>query len=190
METLQALFGASSVSETIYWTIAVSTSGLLGIKAILALVGLDLDVDLDVDLGGDDITLSALFTFLGLGSWAGVFLKQGTALSETGVLLSALVSGTVGFAAMVFFINRLKKLETSGNVEIANAIGKTADVYLGIPGARAGEGQVQILVQGRLMIFDALTEGKEIITGQKVLVYDVEDNKLMVDLYENKEPTI
>ena len=186
MEALQEIFGTESLSDTIYWTVAVATSGLLGIKALLALVGLDLDVDLDFDIGGDDVTLSAILTFLGLGSWAGVLLKDSTALSEGGILLGAAVSGLVGFTAMVLFINRLKKLETSGNIDIKNAIGTTAEVYLGIPEQRRGEGQVQLLVQGRLMIFDALTDGKAINTGQRVLVYDVEDGKLLVDLYEDK----
>ncbi len=188
METLQELFGTESLSETIYWTIAVASSGLLGIKALLALIGLDLDVDLDFDISGDDVTLSAVLTFLGLGSWSGVLLKDNTALGEAGILLAATVSGIVGFTAMVLFINRLRKLETSGNIEIANAIGTTAEVYLGIPAARSGEGQVQLLVQDRLVIYDALTDGKAIETGQKVLVYDIEDGKLLVDLYEDKAP--
>jgi len=186
MEFLQDLFGTESLSETIYWTIAVGSSGILGVKALLALIGLDLDVDLDIDVGGDDITLSAVLTFLGLGGWAGVIFNKNTDFGEIGILLGALVTGFVGFAGMVVLINKLKKLETSGNIKLDNAIGKTAEVYLGIPASKSGEGQVQILIQDRLLVYDALTEGKEIKTGEKVLVYEVENGKLLVEPYENK----
>ncbi|MEM1136922.1 MAG: NfeD family protein [Bacteroidota bacterium] len=189
MEVLQAFFGVSTPLEAIFWVVAVGSSSLLGIKTILALIGLDLDVDLDFDIAGDDVSLSAVLTFLGLGSWSGVLLSNQTELGEGSVLIASIFSGIVGFVTMVLLVKRMKGLEDSGNVEIDNAIGKTADVYLGIPAGREGEGQVQILVQGRLMIYEALTEGKKIETGEKVLVYDVEGGKLLVEKYDNKALT-
>ncbi|MBT29503.1 MAG: hypothetical protein CMO01_07550 [Thalassobius sp.] len=189
MEALQELFGVDTPSEAIYWAIAVLSSSVLGIQTLLSLVGLDLDIDLDFDIGGDDVTLSAVLTFLGMGSWSAILFKNQTDMGEGGVLLTSLIAGIVGFTSVVFLINKMKNLENSGNVEIKNAIGKVAEVYLGIPESRTGEGQVQLLVQGRLVIFDALTDGKKIETGQEVIVYDVEEGKLLVELYNNKELT-
>ena len=187
MEALQELFGVDTPIEAIYWATAVVSSSLLGVKTLLSLIGMDLDFDLDFDFAGDDITLSGILTFLGMGSWAGILFKNQTDMGEGGILLSSLLSGIIGFTAVVILIKKMKNLEETGNVEIKNAIGKTAEVYLGIPASRRGEGQVQLLVQGRLVIFDALTDGSKIETGQKVLVYDVEDGKLLVETYENKE---
>jgi hypothetical protein len=71
------------------------------------------------------------------------------------------------------------KLQSSGTIDIKNAIGQQGTVYLTIPAT--GSGQVSVAVQGSLKIFDAVSEGnKKIPTGEKIKVINVIDNKTLV----------
>ncbi|TAJ02516.1 MAG: hypothetical protein EPO68_18090 [Planctomycetota bacterium] len=63
-----------------------------------------------------------------------------------------------------------RRLNSEGNVRPENAIGKTASVYLRIPGNRAGAGKITLAVQGRTAEFNAMTDGEDLPTGTPVLV--------------------
>jgi hypothetical protein len=172
--------------ESIFWIIALVSTGALALQVILSLVGIDFDHDFDVDLPGNgDVSLSAVLALLSAGSWGGLLGSQ-AGFSWIGTLLGALVSGGVGFLGAVLAINKIKKLAEKGNVEVVNAIGQTAEVYLGIPAGREGKGQIQVLIQGRLVTIDAQTDGEAIQTGDKVLVYAVEEDVCMVTRYDGQ----
>ena len=56
---------------------------------------------------------------------------------------------------------------------IANAIGKTAEVYLTIPAHRAGKGKITVTVQNRTMEYEAETEFDALPTGSSVQIVAV-----------------
>ena len=58
------------------------------------------------------------------------------------------------------------------------AVGQRGTVYLSIP--RSGRGQVQIVLQERLMTLDARSTGADLATGTKIRVDRVEDRVLVV----------
>jgi len=65
----------------------------------------------------------------------------------------------------------VKNLQSSGNINYANAIGLTASVYIPIPPRRAGTGKVMVTIQERLTEAEAVTdEETKLPTGEEVKV--------------------
>jgi hypothetical protein len=61
-------------------------------------------------------------------------------------------------------------------VDYRNAVGQSGAVYLPVPPARKGAGQVQLTVQGRLRELPCVTDGEEPLpTGARVRVVKVLD---------------
>ena len=115
-------------------------------------------------------TLSAAITFFGLTGKT--TLAYG--MNPTQALVCA---GAAGIAAMyiVFWLfKQVYKLETSGNENIRNAVGKTARVYIPIPAESQGAGKVHFKMQQRLVEYQAVTQDQEkLATGDNVVVVGV-----------------
>ena len=80
-------------------------------------------------------------------------------------------------ASLIF--SQMKRLQTEGTINIQNTIGTEGSVYLTIP--KNGTGQVQIIVQGSLKIFDAISKKKNVIaTGEKIQVVGVASGNTLV----------
>jgi len=183
MEGLIEFFGASSPAEAVYWLTAVGSTAFLGIRFLFGFLGLELDHDLDFEIAGLDVSVSAFVAFLSIGGWTGVFGYTSSGLPALAIHVFAALAGSGGFFLSLFMYSKLRSLENTGNLLLDNAIGKVGKVYLGIPEERTGNGQVEIIVQGRLVVLDAITDGKKIPTGQKIIVYSTEEGKLLVEPY-------
>jgi len=182
LDSLKELFGAGSQVEVIYWLLASISTGILSLQIILNILGLDLDHDFDVDIGVGDVSLSGILALFAIGGWTGVLGYRLTDLPPIGVLGVALVAGIMGLIATAMMMKSMKNLEETGNLDITNAIGQTAEVYLGIPPARSGRGQVKITLQGKMIILDAITDNDKLIsTGTKVIIYAHEKGLLSVE---------
>jgi hypothetical protein len=71
--------------------------------------------------------------------------------------------------------------DEGGNLDYNNAIGTDARVYVTIPPSRDGEGQIEVMVQGRLMTLGAITDSKEPLSpGKSVRVDAVAARNLLV----------
>ena len=97
----------------------------------------------------------------------------------------ALVAGLVGGAVLsVAAVMRLfHSLRDSGTLNYSNAIGSVGTVYVAVPGAESGPGQVQIMIQGRMKIIPAYTKCDERIVSQsKVkIIGQVDEHSLYVE---------
>lgn len=148
-----------------FWSAAIG-GVLLVIQTLLALLGGDSDLDADdLDTGGVGLslrTIVAFMTFFGLAGLA--CLRAG--LSPSLALLVALLAGATAFWLVGLALLQLHALQSSGNVEIANAVGVEGRVYLVIPAALAGTGTVTVAVQGRSVQFKAVTAGPELKSGE------------------------
>jgi membrane-bound ClpP family serine protease len=83
------------------------------------------------------------------------------------------------FTAWLFFM--MMKLQSSGTLDVKNAIGQNGEVYLTIPAKKKGSGQVQLIIQGTYRTLDAVTEElEEIKTGTFIEVVDVINDTLVV----------
>jgi membrane protein implicated in regulation of membrane protease activity len=111
-------------------------------------------------------TLVSYLTFFGLAGLA----AEKAGLSTVLTLTIALASGAIAVVVVALLMSSLSRLQSRGNVVLANAVGRTGRVYLRIPESRRGAGKVTIEVQGRSVEVDAVTAGPEIPTGTTVRV--------------------
>lgn len=132
------------------------------------------------DSGLRIFTVRGLVAFFAIGGWVGV------ALIDLGAhpALASLAALAAGFAALIlvaWIVRLLLGLQSSGNMSIDNAIGLVGEVYLRIPGGSGGSGKISLVLQGRLVEIDALTEEADAIeTGAQVRVIRRRGDRLVV----------
>lgn len=125
------------------------------------------------------LTLQGVMGFLLMFGLTG-FVLNGIAI--TGGIISAAGALAAGVASMWLIaklFSLLLHLQSSGTVEIANAVGQEGTVYLTIPAG--GTGKVQVVVQGRLLEYEAVSDAKTpLVPGDTVLVVYFKGNTLVV----------
>lgn len=192
MENITLWFNSLEGADRLYWYVALFFSTIFVVQTILTFIGIDhfdsgADVDFDggADLGDpvDGHTLgtmgiSQLFSIrtliyfmLGFG-WGGICFQS---VFESPYLrgLVAVACGCVFVWVFYMIMRTMFRLEASGNINIRECVGLTADVYLRIGSERSSKGKVSVSVGGALREYEALTDGKEIPSGAKVKVVDV-----------------
>lgn len=177
------------MERTIYLILGLTGSAILLLQVLMQVFGLAGDGDLD---GGHDVGhlghdgdagagshdgswFFGVLSLKALVAFAGLFGLTGLALLEAGwdPLPRALVAALAGLAGMLvvaFLMRGLSRLTSSGTVDLRNAVGAPASVYLRIPGRGQGAGKVTLEVQGRTVELLALTDGEAIPTGARVQV--------------------
>jgi len=179
--------GADAIT---YFIMAAVGTILFAVRLVMALffgdtdVGMDGDVDAHFD-GGSDASftlfslLSVMAFIMGTG-WMGLACRIDWGLGRAPSLLAA-----VGFgAAMMFLASGLmyltRKLNRTVVYDVGTAVGRTARVYLDIPGGGKGQGQVEVSVSGRKKILPAITHGKTLSAFTDVKVVEARDDDTLV----------
>jgi membrane protein implicated in regulation of membrane protease activity len=109
----------------------------------------------------------------------GLALHRQTGWDPTRSIIGASLTGFLTVWMLKWLFNAARKLQSSGNIKLTNAIGQEGTVYLSIPST--GTGKVQIKVQDHLKILDAVSEGEvEIKTGDRIRVIRIVSNNIMV----------
>ena len=188
-----------SITMKILWGITLATSLIFLIQTIATFLGADADSNLDggadLDMNGipDDPSFAEvhssgmnLLTFrnfinflLGFG-WSMVLL---TAIPMGWRVPIAVLVGCGLVAIVMYLFKLLSSMQQSGNINVyKSAVGCTGSAYLAIPGARKGEGKVQITIGGAVREYNAVTDGETLPTGTRIRVVDVVDpNTLRVE---------
>lgn len=160
---------------------------------------LDTDVMFDGDVTGDAadmvqdggnpadfgtlkfLTLQTIVTFLTVSSWVSIVCVSGGLMPVAGIAIGA-VCGFIMMFIVAKLVQMSTKLAEDGTLNLRNAIGETATVYLSIPEKGNGEGKVTMQVQGRFCEFDAVNAGDvPLKTGTQVIVTDVLGDTLVVE---------
>lgn len=174
----------------VYWAITIPATLIFIFLLIMTAIGSDADTDVQSDFhdsfgDGDGIpfqllSLKNIVGFFAMFGWSGLALMNagiGTGL----VIFLSVLCGLIMMVAMASLFYFMSKLAESGNMKMKNAIGRTGEVYLTIPGNRNGQGKVQITVQGNLQTLDAITDDpSNIITSSLVEVLDVIDEQILL----------
>ncbi len=170
-----------------YWVIAGVATLFFIAQMILSFVGADADGGLDADFSGDThaegpfpfFSLRNLVNFfLGFG-WGGVCFYE-TFSSKVWVGICSFLTGILFVVLFFVIIKQFLKLGKDNTFKISDTVGKTADVYLAIPGEKSGKGKIQISVKGAFHEIDAMTEGERISTGGKASVVQVIDSQTVL----------
>jgi len=191
-----------------YWTLLTPTmktfvglgaisSAVLTLQMILAMFGGDMDgLDADMDIpdvgegGASGIlsirTIGAFFTGFG---WSGAAMLQAGHGTGAATFVGIIV-GSIFMALIFYLMTYLHSLRQEGTINYANAIGKVGAVYLPVPPHLKGIGQIEVLVQGRLKIVQAITDNDKKI-GNRVAVRVtelVDEQTILVEPLENESP--
>ncbi len=149
---------------------------------VLQFVGGGLDGDLDAGGGLDAGEVSGqadasftLLSFQGISAFLTIFGLVGLSVHrEMGAPAGAALGGGVAAGLLMSWVlDRLfaffRGLQSSGNLNMDNAIGQEGTVYLRIPSA--GVGKLQVSFQNRLKVLNAVTDSPvDLETGTRVRV--------------------
>ena len=152
------------IERQIFYAIGLFSLAVLLIQILLTLVGLDHHGDADLSGHGDHDSGMGLLTvrtvtafFVGFGWTGAIMLNHG--YSIVAAIAAGTATGAVFLLTTWFLITNLLRLQSSGgNVDYNNAIGSVGTVYTTIPAAEAGGGQIELMLQGRLMMAEAYTK--------------------------------
>ena len=185
-------FNSLDPTLQVLWVMAGLSTLIFAIQFIMSIIGIgdadvDMDFDTDGDVGLDDAGAGSLFSirsivnfFVGF-SWMGIC---GWKYIESPVLLgiACFAMGLLMSATFLYISRQMMKLQSSGNFDIRDCVGKTCDVYLRIPAAGNGTGKVQISLNGSIQELDARTDcTHDISSGTKVKVTEVVGQTLVVE---------
>ena len=179
------------------WGVTLTATLVFVIQTVMTFLGADadsadFDVDVDTSMDGSDLSNidsgANLYTFrnfvnffLGFG-WTAIILQPSVKSTAVLVIISVLV-GIALVALVMYMFKWLYSMQQSGNINVyKSAVGCQGKCYLRIPAERAGEGKVQITIQGAVREYNAVTDGDEIKTGASVKVLEaVDGNTLLVE---------
>ena len=195
---MNAWWEALTLFQQIFICVAIPSTVLMVVQFVLTLIGMgdltsdadvDVDVDVDVDADLDDVTdavdardpfdygiafrlftLRGLISFLAVMGWTGYALGDGS-IGYIGPVIISVVAGFLMMFAIAGLAYLFEKLQSNGNIQIANAIGKSGTVYLTVPKCREGKGKINVVVQERYGEYEAVTDENEPLPfGTEVVV--------------------
>jgi hypothetical protein len=151
------------IEKQIFYAIGLFSLAVLLLQILLTLLGVGHH---DADFSGHGVhdsgigfltvrTVTAFFVGFG---WTGVIMLN-RGYSVVAAIVAGTATGAVFLLTTAFLIHNLLRLQSSGgNVDYNNAIGSVGTVYTTIPAAEAGGGQLELTIQGRLMMAEAYTK--------------------------------
>jgi hypothetical protein len=193
-------WNALTIDLQVFYALGALGTGLLIIQLIMTVLGAghdglagadgiavdhalpDAGAGLEHGSGLGLVSTRSVIAFVAGFGWTGAMARQSGWAMPTSVA-AALAVG-FGLMFMVFWLMRwLYSLRQSGSLDYRNAIGATGTVYVTIPAAGHGSGQIQVLVQGRLATVAAAGSGPQpIAAGRAVKVVQLlTGNTLLVE---------
>lgn len=130
-----------------------------------------------------------LFSIRGLAAGIAFFGLAGLAANRLGwpepvAAIGAAGAGLAAMIAVAVVMRSLMRLESTGSIALAKAVGETAEVYVPVPGDARTPGRVLLTLQGRTIECDAVLSGARatpLPTGSTVTVVDLlEEGHLVV----------
>jgi hypothetical protein len=126
-------------------------------------------------------------SFMMGAGWGGLGAFRGSGLTLPVSLAIAAVCGVAMVWLLFWILRGIHELRSSGNITLADAVGHRAQVYVTIPPAGEGSGQVQIVVKERLRTLPAVSSGPEMPRHARVRVIRANpDNTVVVESDEEQ----
>ena len=168
------------LAQQIFALIAIPSTLIMLIQTVMLLIGIgDGEGDIDGDEifeGGDGLVLFSVrgvVSTLTVMGWAAVALLE--TLSPALAISIAAVLGVATLFGTAYLMRAVARLQTSGNLDVENAVGKVATVYIPIPPKGMGVGKVTMTLQEKYCELSAVTLGAEkLSTGTLVRVVSVD----------------
>ena len=186
--------------QQVMFVLATAATVVMLVFLILMLIGADndsfeADIETDVDTINDEplsslgglklFTVRGVLAFISVGAW--------TAHGFGGIVqpllasLFGIIAGAIASYLMALAFRASMKLESVGNLDYKNAIGKKGNVYIRVPANRQGTGKVTITFQERYVEIDAITDDTEdLSTGMIAEVIGMENETTLIVKKEKK----
>jgi len=182
---------------------AIPMTVVMILQLILMIIGIGFESDTDSDMDDSGIdshaetpphetsnngntsilkifTVRGIVAFFALGGWAGLAAASAN-LHPIWVIQISLFVGVCALLLAAIVIRLALRMQTSGNLNLNNAVSQTAEVYIRIPPARKEKGKVTMILQERFVELDAVTDSNvELIPGTKVEVVALVDSDCLV----------
>jgi hypothetical protein len=204
MATVAYIFGISG--DWFYWSLAIAGTSLFVLKVVISLIagaiGGDMDFDTDAAdaadaadagdaLDGVDIehgsgaaftvvSLQSVLAFFGATGWAGLAALKEWDLSTGWAMVVAFSFGGFAMLLNAGLMYMARRLNAAGRVDLQTAVGRLGRVYMRIPPAGEGLGQVQVTASGGRRICPAASNGPAIESFTTVKILEVRDKQLLL----------
>ena len=103
------------------------------------------------------ITVRGIVAFFALGGWAGLAALTAGVKPLWAIMIS-LLAGVAAMLVASIVIRFALRMQSSGNINLGNAVSQTAEVYITIPPERSNTGKVTMVLQERFVEVDAVTD--------------------------------
>jgi hypothetical protein len=198
---MMALLDQFTGLEKLFFTFAVAGTILFVLRMVVQFLGggglhhdLGAPVDVHTDVAGGDAgdgsghdsylsfklpSFQGLTAFFMMFGWVGLAMTRQSAQGATASVVAAIAAGLVTVWIIGWMFRKAGSLQSSGNINLANAVGSEGEIYLTIP---AGDiGKVKLTIQDRQRIYNATSKDRtEIKTGQRVRVTEVTPQDMLV----------
>ncbi|MEZ4826691.1 MAG: serine protease [Bacteroidia bacterium] len=184
-------FGSLDPLLKTFWLVAIPASIFFLLQTIMVFVG-GHSHDFDGGSGGFDtgvegvdsvfdfFSLKNLIHFLLGFSWTGIAFFG--SISSPLLLIGLSLAVGILFVYLFFVVIRqLQKLAEDNSFQLKEVVGKTAEVYLTIPGNKSGKGKILVSARGSVHELEAMTEGEKISSGAAVTVAKIENGNIFVE---------
>jgi len=182
---------------------AIPMTVVMMLQLILMIIGVGFgsDTDGDVDDGAIDsnaetsppdskgsgntstfkvFTIRGIVAFFALGGWAGL-AALAAGLHPFWAIQISLFVGVCALLLAAIIIRLALRMQTSGNINLNNAISQTAVVYIRIPSKRSDKGKVTMVLQERFVELDAVTDhDTDIMPESNVEIISIADDDCLV----------
>ncbi len=179
--------------QQIFALIALPSTLLIIIQTVLMLIGIggdggaEVDADVDIDDGielPDDglaiFSVRGVTSMLCITGWVAVALLE-TSLPQGISIAIAILCGVATLIGMAYLMRAVYRLQSSGNIDVENCVGKIGEVYIPIPSTGNGSGKINLTVQEKFSEFTAITTaGEQLKTGSFVRVVAVSPSGVLV----------
>lgn len=175
------------VIQQVFALIAIPSTLVMIVQTVMLLIGMGHDADLDMDdvpdMPDDGLTLfsvRSIITMLSVTGWSAVaFLDSG--MNQVLSIVLAVLLGFLALTGMAYLMRAVYRLQSSGNLDVGNAVGKVAQVYIPIAADAEKKGKVTMTLQEKYCEFDAITTAKQTLkTGSYVRVVSVDGTGVLL----------
>jgi len=130
------------------------------------------------DAGLKLLTIQGLTAFIMMFGLTGFAVSRGSVLGSVFTITIGILVGVFAMWLVAKGFALMKSLQSTGNMQIYDAIGEEGTVYLTIPAE--GIGKIRITISGRLKVKDAVSQDKvEFKTGTRVRVTEISTGGLL-----------
>ena len=125
-------------------------------------------------------TMRGMVAFFAIGGWSGLIALQRN-VNLFVAFGMAFAAGAAGAYVVAKVLQVFLRLQDKGNVDLENAIGMRAEVYLRIPAKAAHPGKITLILQERFVEVNAITKGEEeLARGRIVRIVGMQDDDTLI----------